>query len=217
MSSQETVHGFLVGGRYRNRKGEYEVLEITGRTLRVLYDDGKDDNLDAEVQARISKNMEREVQSVEPYSGTNSQPKNQRFFRSLGFLVSRSTMLEAIVHPRAQAGFVETYRTITGQRPATGQEGYYVHVPSTDKWGNELRVTFTATDAELTALDFGSDINVRVNPGTAGSWRINNNRFWWFLLRMGFNMGGRQSQNVILPNVPLQYRGEFNSGIAAAT
>ncbi|HEX2914581.1 MAG TPA: hypothetical protein VH186_27515 [Chloroflexia bacterium] len=58
---------FEAGGKYRNRRGEYEVLEITpeGR-LKVRYlQDGQTAELDKEQQARIIANMqvEEEVQA----------------------------------------------------------------------------------------------------------------------------------------------------------
>lgn len=33
-------HPFEVGGRYRNRVGEYEVLSLDGDTMTVRFDDG---------------------------------------------------------------------------------------------------------------------------------------------------------------------------------
>jgi hypothetical protein len=208
---------FIVGGRYQNRRGEYEVLDIRGRTLRVRYDDGEEADLDAEMQARIAQNMQLEARSVEPYAGGTSQSRNRRFFRSLGFLAIRASMLEAIVHPKAQEGFVQNYRIITGRRPAIGEDGYYVHVPSADKWGNELRVTFTATSQELDGLDFGPDVNVVSNPSSPGmSWRINNNGFWWRLLKLGFKMGSNQMVAEIRAHIPPQYRTDFDEGVRAA-
>lgn len=215
MSNEERKDEFLVGGRYRNRNGEYEILEINNLSLRVQYDDGDEAVLDAVIQARIFKNMALENRRLEPYSGSDSQSKNERFFRSLGYLASRATMLEAIVHPKAQDGFVATYFGITGQLPSNGQVGYYVHVPSTDKWGNELRVTFTATNEEKSELDLGPGVNIVVNPGHRGSWRINKNSFWWSLLKLGFKMGSQQSLDKIAAKVPRPHKGDFDTGVTA--
>ena len=174
---------FLIGGRYRNRIGEYEVLDIQGNHLRVRYDDGREDTLDARIQARIIENMRLETQRISPYPSERPHDRNHNFFRSIGFLAKRVTMLEAIVHPRAQDGFAETYRSIVGRNPSAGQDGYYVHAPEADKWGNELRVTFDATEGEIAELDLGPDVDIVANPGAPGySWRINRNAFWWYLL-----------------------------------
>ena len=86
-----------------------------------------------------------------------------------------------------------------------------------DKWGNELRVTFDATDDELGLLDFGPDVVVRQNPSSPGrSCRINRNAFWWHLIRLGFRMGNHQDTNVMRTRIPQVYRGEFDNGCAMA-
>lgn len=59
---------FLVGGRYRNRLGEYEVLDISGNHMIVRYDNGNEDNLDIRIQERIIQNMQLEAERIAPYS-----------------------------------------------------------------------------------------------------------------------------------------------------
>lgn len=216
MSSGE-ANGFLVGGRYRNRQREYEVVDITGSQLRVMYDDGSEGLLDAETQARIIGNMERESMAFEPYQGAGASVQNRQYFRSLGFLASRITMMEAIVPPRAQRGFVQTYREITGTPPRDGAVGYYVHYEQVDKWGNELRITFDASVTELEGLDFGPNVEPVENPGNVGiSWRINRNAFWWNLLGLGFSMGNYQEVNTIRQRIPHAYQNDFENGIRMA-
>ena len=205
---------FLVGGRYRNRTGAYEVMEIIGNRIRVAYDDGTQVALDAEIQSRIIRNMAAETATLEPYKGSGSAARNRRYFRSVGFLTSRMTMMEAIVPHKARAGFEETYRQLSGTGPGTSHHGYYVHGPHIDKWGNELRVTFDATNAELQGLDFGSHVEAVVNPGSVGSsWRINRNAFWWDLLRLGFRLGNVQDVELIRNSVPIVYREDFDDGL----
>ena len=213
VSEQSSAHSFLVGGRYRNRLREYEVLDIAGNKLRVVYDDGIEETLDAETQARIVRNMALETATLEPYQGTGALERNRRYFQSLGILASHVTMMEAIVPPRAQAGFVETYRGIAGSRPQDGESGYYVHHQQVDKWGNELRITFDASHAELQNLDFGPNVEPVMNPARTGvSWRINNNAFWWTLLRLGFRMGSHQIVGEIRERIPQVYRRDFDRG-----
>ncbi len=49
---------FVAGGRYRNRQGWYEVLEIQGVKMKVRYEsDGIEEVLDMETQKRIIDNM----------------------------------------------------------------------------------------------------------------------------------------------------------------
>ncbi len=80
---------FLVGGRYRNRRGEYEVLEIMGDKMRVRYDSGKEEVLDVHRQRVIAENMEIEAHSLAPYDPLTQDEQNERFFWSVGFLARR--------------------------------------------------------------------------------------------------------------------------------
>ena len=214
MSNRQPSSNFLVGGRYRNRNGTYEVLEISGNQLRVIYDSGDQADLNAEIQNRIIRNIERETAVFEPYSGTDSSTRNREYFRTIGFLASRISMMEAIVPHRARAGFSETYRQLTRIRPSEGEGGYYPHGPEIDKWGNELRITFDASQTELQSLDFGPEVGAVVNPSKVGSsWRINNNFFWWELIRLGFRMGPGQSVDLMRDGIPEAYRDDFEYGL----
>ena len=216
-STESNARSFLIGGRYRNRRGEYEVMDVVGNQLHVVYNDGAEDVLDAIVQERIMRNIALETTAVAPYRNAGALDRNRRYFRSLGFLASRVTMMEAIVHPKAQAGFVDTYRTIVGRPPQVGAIGYYVHQQEVDKWGNELRITFDASATELQVLDFGPGVAAVENPsGAETSWRINRNSFWWDLLRVGFRMGNHQILDEIRDSIPQEYRGEFDDGTKAA-
>ena len=209
---------FLPGGRFRNRTDVYEVLEVNGNSLRVAYDDGREAVLNARIQRRIIQNLVRETATLEPYSGPDAPARNGRYFWSIGFLVSRITMMEAIVPYRARTGFAETYRQISGNRPSDGVQGYYVHGPEIDKWGNELRVTFEASSDELSNLDFGLGVEAVVNPSRVGSsWRINRNAFWWDLMNLGFRLGTVQDFEMVRNSIPFVYREEFDRGLLAAS
>lgn len=46
-------HPFEVGQRYRNDRGDYDVLAIDGERMRVRYTDGEEQTVRVELQARI--------------------------------------------------------------------------------------------------------------------------------------------------------------------
>jgi len=52
---------FEVGQRYENRKGPFEVVSLEGATMRIRWDNGEEITTDVELQARIMRNMEREM------------------------------------------------------------------------------------------------------------------------------------------------------------
>ncbi len=97
-----------------------------------------------------------------------------------------------------------------------GLGGLYVHDPTADKWGSELRITFAAAEDELRRLDFGADVSIVADPAAPGnSWRINNNAFWWHLLRLGFDIGSSQNVDHIRRHIPARYRAAFDAGLQA--
>jgi len=204
---------FIVGGRYANRKGEYEVLEIRSDKMKVRYDDGTEQELSIEVQAKIATNMALEAAQLAPYK--SSEARNQQFFFSLGFLAAQATNLEAFVPEHALNGFISNYMLAKEQKPMTNQPGLYIHKPKVDKWGCELRVTFLATQEEVDLLDFGPGVNIVDDPMNPNvSWRINNNSLWWRLLKFGFAMGSQQKKDVIEASIPNKYREHFKRGYA---
>lgn len=215
--SRDKCLRFTVGGRYANRRGEYEVLEIMGKNMRVRYDDNTEQELTIETQARIATNMAIEAELAAPYKGRGLESRNEQFFSSLGFLAKRATMLEAIVPSHALNGFTSNYTSTKGCRPASDQDGLYIHEPEVNKWGCELRVTFRATPGEVDSLDFGPDIDIVSDPSKPErSWRINNNGFWWRVLKFGFDMGRQQNVNAIEARIPNKYREHFRQGYTAA-
>lgn len=207
---------FIVGGRYANRLGEYEVLAINGDRMFIRYDNGPSQEVSVSLQVRISRNMALETTLVSPYPVSQDE-RNQRFFQSIGFLAVRASLLEAIVPPHSLDGFIRDYSTVKGAVPRSGQTGFYVHNPRADKWGCELRITFEANEGEKGDLDFGPSVNIVVNPANVNSWRINNNGFWWALLRFGFEMGSTQHLGTLRALIPLQYRNHFDSGVNRAS
>lgn len=53
-------HPFEVGGTYRNRDGDYEVLEISGGRMVIRYEDGRRLETTVRLQARIWKHVQAE-------------------------------------------------------------------------------------------------------------------------------------------------------------
>ncbi len=206
---------FLIGGRYANRRGEYEVLSIDRDKMLIRYDDGTIQEVSMSIQVRIARNMALEARRVSPYHASQ-EARNQQFFESVGFLAIRATMLEAIVPPHSLDGCARDYANIKRVAPRAGQAGFYVHNPLADKWGCELRITFRATKNEIADLDFGPSVNIVIDPANGNSWRINNNGFWWDLLRFGFQMGNKQHIDDIRVLIPLRYRNHFDSRLNEA-
>ena len=59
-------HPFVVGHRYSDRRGRYEVLAITGDRINIRYTDGQEATHSIEIKARIHANMAAAPASLEP-------------------------------------------------------------------------------------------------------------------------------------------------------
>lgn len=201
---------FEIGGRYRNRLGWYEILNIEGDKLVVRYEaDGKEASLPIELQQRILFNISQEEEMVTPFSEND---RNQLYFQTLGYITNNG-FIEAIIPPKCRHGFDNNFQSIKGRYPRENEDGYYVHNdPNVDKWGTEMRLTVTEPRSiPPTDLEFGPGVNV-VAGQKSNEIRINNNAFCWQLLNFGFNLGKDHDNGTIEGNIPEEYRGAYVAG-----
>lgn len=206
---------FQVGKTYYNRVGTYTVLKINNDKMLIGYSDGTQQTVSVDIQAKIIENMEIEAVGDSPYL---EDQLNHDYFFTIGFISKRASMLEAIVPPHSDASFRNNYQIASGIKVNSGTPGYYLHHdPNVDKWSYELRITFNASAEELPSLRFGPDVHVVSDPTKQGtSWRINNNAYWWRLIRFGFVMGPNQIPSSINNTIPLKFQQDFQAGLLAA-
>lgn len=203
---------FLVGQRYRNRKGGYEVLEIQGDSMKVRYSDGSEQILSMSTQATIFENMQREeMLATKSSKKLSTKPQNQQFYWSLGFLLARNPDLRAFIPQHALGAFKDKFYDATGRELLDNEKGITIHPPGTGKWWYELRVTFTARPNELYLLNFGHDVNI-VEGSDNNLWNINNNHFFLRLLEFNFSTGSQQNKASIESAIPNQYLEAFKEG-----
>ena len=203
---------FFVGQRYRNRKGEYEVLQFQGNSMKVRYDDGSEQILSIATQSTIFENMQREEMLTKSSKKPFLEPQNQQFYWSLGFLLARNPNLIAFIPQRALDSFKDKFLDATGRELLDNEKGITIHPPGTDKRWYELRVTFTARPNELYLLNFGHDVNIVEGSPDKKLWNINNNRFFLRLLEFNFSTGSQQNKTNIESAIPNQYLGAFKEG-----
>ena len=201
---------FLVGQRYRNRKGEYEVLEIENDKMKVCYDDGEEEIVASSIQARIFENMQSE--EISKSKKMSIKPQNQQFYWSLGFLLARKPTLIAFIPQHALRAFENKFHDATGRELSDNEKGIIIHPPKTDKRWYELRVTFIARANELHLLNFGDDVNIVEGSPDNKLWNINNNRFFLRLLEFNFSTGSQQNKTNIERAIPNQYFAAFKEG-----
>ncbi len=151
---------FFVGQRYRNRKGEYEVLQFQGDSMKVRYDDGSEQILSIATQSTIVENMQCEEMLTKSSKKPSMKPQNQQFYWSPGFLLDRNPNLIAFIPQHVLDSFKDKFLDATGRELLDNDKDITIHPPGTDKRWYELRVTFTARPNELYLLNFGHDVNI---------------------------------------------------------
>ena len=84
-------HPFQVGGQYRNRDGEYEVVELDGPKMVIRYSDGRRLEATVKIQKRIWKNIQAEerMRSEARQRSPGPRPKGKSRTK-LGMLVEQN-------------------------------------------------------------------------------------------------------------------------------
>ena len=70
-------HPFKVGERYRNRNGEYEVIELREPQMMIRYSDGRTLKTTIELQARIWQNIQAEARAERQVRMRAPRPKRR--------------------------------------------------------------------------------------------------------------------------------------------
>ena len=78
-------HPFEIGGKYRNRRGEYEVIELEGSKMVIRYPDGDRLETDIEMQQRIWQNIQAEGRLKKPTRIPSSRRQQHGGQRGLAF------------------------------------------------------------------------------------------------------------------------------------
>lgn len=96
MNSESPDNPFRVGGRYRNRKGDFVVLSFSGEQMRIRWDSGEELAVSIALQARILSNMQHDT-LVSPPQHTRRKHPNKRIAppSTLG------TVFSSVLNPHA--------------------------------------------------------------------------------------------------------------------
>jgi hypothetical protein len=197
---------FEIGGRYKNRIGWYEVLDIYGDEIKVCYEEGgKEDSLKIEMQKRIIANITTEEESELPYRDSIS---NQKYYKTLG-IISNYGFIEAMIPIKSKRGFDNYYVSLKDRCPQNGQDGYYLHSDANvDKWGVEMRLTLP----DVADVALGALYTTAASP-EPDRIRVNSNTLCYELLRMGFDLGSKHDLSKLESNIPANYKKDFQDGL----
>jgi len=210
-----------VGGHYRNKFGEYEVLTIKGDSMEVQYLDGHQQTLSIKIQARIQEGLLRETQQVDDHKYSRIKPYHRigdNAYWTAGFLLVRLARLSANLKgdKASQDRFQDDYFIATGRRLSLKHEAICVLREGANQQGNQGVLRFSANNSELPLLEFSSDGDKHNKPfpvgDTADLYEVKDIRFLFFLFENGFDLGNKQDNGIISSKIPIQYKDSFNSG-----
>jgi hypothetical protein len=193
---------FFVDGHFRDREQGYTVLELSDNGMKIRYDDGTTETLDADrvqIKARIYTNILGEYRRLHPIT-------TEAYFETLGYL-SRHGRFEGEFPPKSVGNFLIGYERLTGERVNETHKGIFL-LGDGDKWGAELRIYFPDTQHKL-EFDPGVEVRAGNQPGVS---RINNNAFWMRLIAMGFRLDTGHDVDQIRKNIPPEKLASFEKG-----
>lgn len=81
--SETPSHPFRAGERYENRRGLFEVVSINGDSLQIRWDTGEVVNTSVDLQAKILRNMEKELTNAAAQKRKRTPKSFGEFFRGL--------------------------------------------------------------------------------------------------------------------------------------
>lgn len=143
-------------------------------------------------------------------------PTNNKLidYYTLGFFAVRGILSVNVAH-KAENTFTEMYLMYTGEDPAESKQGYTLLEPDAQKWGINFRISFDASAAELESLRVWVDARISKDNQRPSDHYITHNALGVDLLLRGFRLGAPNLEQ-IRENVPMQFRPEFERGVAVA-
>jgi hypothetical protein len=81
--SETPSHPFRTGERYENRRGLFEVVSINGDSVQIRWDTGEVVNTSVDLQAKILRNMEKELTDAAAQKRKRTPKSFGEFFRGL--------------------------------------------------------------------------------------------------------------------------------------
>jgi len=214
---------FQEGKVYSDAAGHYEVENINGNKLDVVYIDGSFNGehrtYDTIGRAVIIDNESKREDARNKMRTINLNKPNQYF--TLGFLAKNGRIWVEIPE-RHVPEFERIYKEFTGEDPKqylkinNGKGGYAILKEEDRKRPMELRIAFPVVHSEiLDKMDFGKNINI-ITDGER--MEINNSDYLKNLFKFGFTIGNN-SKNIekIRSKIHPDNVEYFDKGIALET
>lgn len=143
----------------------------------------------------------------------------QQFFEIAGYFANpiRNTRIEIEARQNTINAYNPTYQALTGTPIPIGDDSVYVLPNIADKWGREMRLYFTVTNAATIPTLVNQWMTVGGRPGyDLWDQRLNSKDVIDGLFEFGFTLGHPQNLANIQALIPPGDLADFNTGYNAA-
>lgn len=143
----------------------------------------------------------------------------QQFFEIAGYFANpiRNTRIEIEARQNTINAYNPTYQALTGTPIPIGDDSVYVLPNNADKWGREMRLYFTVTNAATIPTLVNQWMTVGGRPGyDLWDQRLNSKDIIDELFEFGFTLGHPQNLANIQALIPPGDLADFNTGYNAA-
>jgi len=162
---------------------------------------------------RHKKEMHKINTMINSHIVSGAIPSSKNFFKSIGYF-AKSGHMHAFMSDKYTDTFISKYKDMTGDYP----KGHIIHVTdqykNPRKWGIELRLSYNLPHGISSKnIDLGPFTGyVEPVSGSNYEYNINNNNFCWYLISIGFRVGKDHPTDIILSNIPDEYKEDFKEG-----
>lgn len=142
----------------------------------------------------------------------------QEFFETAGYFANpiRNTRIEIEARENTVNNYAPTYLAKTGSAIPVGTDSVYVLANDADKWGREMRLYFTCTNAGTVPQFIRNLMTVGGRPGyDLWDQRLNSRDVIDELFDIGFRLGDPQILAQIQAAIPAADRANFDIGFNA--
>jgi len=208
---------FEVGKKYKNRVGEFYVVDIEGDEMKVVYDNHNyEEILSQNIQERIVENVVHEDLCKLPRVRQNRIRRkgtgyrkfkfkvSSEFYKMFGYFASHGKVY-AMVKPENDDTFRLQYKSFTG----VDAEGYTIL--DNPQWWNEMRLTVGVPDDGFELTTFGN-VPVYIDKERSSAAHFCSTSMVWWLFENGFKIGRLHDIEAARECVPEEYRNNFDEG-----
>lgn len=198
---------FEIGGEYKNRSGNYQVMDIKGNDMTILQH-GETKVVNKTIQERILKNIELEEFNKTPMGQINFKNSltNEDVYKVIGYLAKNGAIFVELIDDYKN-DFFEKYRDVTDNEVDKDSK-YIIWRDKNKLWtAPSIRVHKNEKNSHMI---FNLDVPVYESNT---HYIIYKTDFIWYIMEIGFRIGTDHNMDEIYESIPDNYKEIFLDAI----